>query len=70
MANTVLDTTPHEGGHDDPSRRDFIHIAAVAAAVPLVELNLGGAPQDPRLPEARALRARAQSSWCSASASP
>ena len=33
MANTVLDTTPHEGGHDDPSRRDFIHIAAVAAAV-------------------------------------
>ncbi len=33
MANTVLDTTPHESGHDDPSRRDFIHIAAVAAAV-------------------------------------
>lgn len=36
--------------------------AAVAAAVPLVELNLGGAPDDPRLTEARELRARAQSS--------
>ena len=44
--------------------------AAVAAAVPLVELNLGGAPADPRLGEARELRARVQSSWCSASASP
>ncbi len=29
MANTVLDTTPHDGDH---SRRDFIHIAGVAAA--------------------------------------
>ena len=36
--------------------------AAVAAAVPLVELNLGGAPADPRLAEARELRARVQSS--------
>ena len=36
--------------------------AAVAAAVPLVELNLGGAPADPRLVEARELRARVQSS--------
>ena len=44
--------------------------AAVCAAVPLVELNLGGAPGDPRLGEARELRARAQSLWCSASASP
>lgn len=44
--------------------------AAVSASVPLVELNLGGAPDDPRLAAARELRARAQSSWCSASASP
>jgi len=44
--------------------------AAVSAALPLVELNLGGAPSDPRLREARELRAGAQSSWCSASASP
>ena len=29
MAHTVVDTNPHEG---DPNRRDFIHIAAVAAA--------------------------------------
>ena len=36
--------------------------AAVAAAVGLVELNLGGAPADPRLSEARELRARVQSS--------
>ena len=36
--------------------------AAVAAAVPLVELNLGGAPADPRLSEARELRAGVQSS--------
>ena len=33
MAHTVLDTTPHPAGHGDPSRRDFIHIAAVGAAV-------------------------------------
>jgi ubiquinol-cytochrome c reductase iron-sulfur subunit len=33
VAHTVLDTTPHAAGHDDPSRRDFIHIAAVGAAV-------------------------------------
>jgi ubiquinol-cytochrome c reductase iron-sulfur subunit len=33
VANTVLDTTPHDAGHGDPSRRDFIHIAAAAAAV-------------------------------------
>ena len=30
MAHTVVDTNPHEG---DPNRRDFIHIAATAAAV-------------------------------------
>ena len=30
MAHTVVDTIPHE---DDPNRRDFIHIAAAAAAV-------------------------------------
>lgn len=30
MANTVVDTNPHEG---DPNRRDFIHIAAATAAV-------------------------------------
>ena len=36
--------------------------AAVAAAVPLVELNLAGAPADPRLSEARELRAGVQSS--------
>ena len=30
MANTVVDTNPHE---DDPNRRDFIHIAAATAAV-------------------------------------
>ena len=29
MANTVVDTNPHE----DPNRRDFIHIAAATAAV-------------------------------------
>jgi ubiquinol-cytochrome c reductase iron-sulfur subunit len=33
VAHTVLDTTPQQPGHDDPSRRDFIHIAAVGAAV-------------------------------------
>ncbi len=33
MAHTVLDTTPPSGEHGDPSRRDFIHIAAAAAAV-------------------------------------
>jgi ubiquinol-cytochrome c reductase iron-sulfur subunit len=33
VANTVLDTTAHEAEHGDPSRRDFIHIAAVGAAV-------------------------------------
>ena len=33
MAHTVLDTTPQDPGHGDPSRRDFIHIAAVGAAV-------------------------------------
>jgi ubiquinol-cytochrome c reductase iron-sulfur subunit len=33
VAHTVLDTTPPSGEHGDPSRRDFIHIAAAAAAV-------------------------------------
>jgi ubiquinol-cytochrome c reductase iron-sulfur subunit len=30
VANTVVDTNPHE---EDPNRRDFIHIAAATAAV-------------------------------------
>ncbi len=33
MANTVLDTTSPHNGHGEPSRRDFIHIAAATAAV-------------------------------------
>jgi ubiquinol-cytochrome c reductase iron-sulfur subunit len=33
VADTAVDATTHTGAGDDPSRRDFIHIAAVAAAV-------------------------------------
>jgi ubiquinol-cytochrome c reductase iron-sulfur subunit len=33
VANTVLDTTSPHNGHGEPSRRDFIHIAAATAAV-------------------------------------
>ena len=32
MADTAVDATTHSGAGDDPSRRDFIHIAAIAAA--------------------------------------
>ena len=33
MSDTAVNTAPADLGHDDPSRRDFIHIAASAAAV-------------------------------------
>src|SRR5690606_1386604 len=32
VADTAADATTHTGQGDDPSRRDFIHIAAIAAA--------------------------------------